>query len=211
MNARLALMMVPFLVGCGDPSPAPGEMISMMSPLEIASTGAPLKGFVQFRVAGPAVGGAADVSIPIESLKLRVAVDEERGVIERLELPLSDVDVPPSAMPPSGLPLRDLSLGMVPPVRAEIVSRTRDRVAVAAQVPLVLTWHMALPDGKLWRLGPAYTGIVTLSVETWRTEAGEIETAVSTRCPEECWSLPGIAEVRDLIVYAQSRAELTLR
>ncbi|HWE28235.1 MAG TPA: hypothetical protein VHB97_09550, partial [Polyangia bacterium] len=131
------------------------------------------------------------------------------AALDALSLPLGDVDVPASALPPTGLALRQLSLS-ADPTRAEIVDAGDDTRTLRATTPLTLHWSLQLADGTLYPLGAVATAPLALDVQIARSDGATTATAtVTASCAGTCWSVAGIATLSDGAVYLAAAADVT--
>src|SRR5206468_10994728 len=105
-----------------------------------------------------------------------------------LELPLGDVDISANALPPAGLKLRGLSLGIDGAADATAEYASDDVLELHASAPLRLAWSVVLADGSVHALGPAVTGPLAFDIEVERKGAA-VSTRLYARCPETCWTV----------------------
>jgi hypothetical protein len=115
--------------------------------------------------------------------------------------------VPASALPPNGLKLRDVVLHVEKPVAATVVHAQDEALDLSVLAPLTLSWRMLLDDGSTWALGPARTEPIQIDLHVLRSDSGYLAT-VDARCDGECWSLNGIATLRDARVYLEAQASV---
>jgi hypothetical protein len=189
--------------GAGPVGPAPDE-IAFTTPIRVTTDGAVATASdVRFEVRGGVEDERARLSVPIDRFDFVLTVGDDRATVEKLEIALGDMNVPPTAMPPIGLPLRDLALGVTPPVHLNIVERKIDLVALGADLPLRLAWELELPNGTHYPLGVARTAPLPVDVVVARDGAGDVGVTVDVGCKGVCWELPGIVTVKDLWVHAE--------
>jgi hypothetical protein len=124
-------------------------------------------------------------------------------------LPLGDADIPASVIGPRGLKLRNMRLGITDAVAAEVVHMQPDALELHANAPLELDWSLLLADGTLYKLGPARTQPVDLDLAVVRTGDGNVTATVTAHCPGDCWSIDGVADLRDGTLYVESAAVVT--
>lgn len=204
MHRTLLSLVIALVAGCGgNVGPAPDE-IAFTTPIHVTTSGAvtPSSG-VRFDVRGGVGDQHGVLSVAIQRFDFALAVGAERATLEQLDVVLGDMNVPSTAMPPVGLPLRDLSLGVVPPVRLEIIERNTDLVALRASLPLELAWELELPDGTHYPLGPARTQPLPVDVVVARDAAGDEAATIEIGWKGVVWELPGIVTVRDLFAHAE--------
>jgi hypothetical protein len=156
-------------------------------------------GLVHSRFSATATGGLMSTPTPVElqvqGIDLSLQTGDKPQLVS-LDLPVDDMNVSAMAMPPNGLQLRQISLHIQQPVPAKVVSVTDDSVEITAHAPLYLRWRMVLDDGSTWALGPSRTEALDLDVSVVRSGDGYTAT-LDARCPGECWTLDGIAALRD--------------
>jgi hypothetical protein len=195
------------LIGCADPTPAPPELASLASPAVVISRHADQTSRVAVVASGGLSSTPSDLTLPIGDLSLRLRTGE-RAQLEQLDVPLGDVSVSADTLPPNGLQLRDLRLSLAQPVRAEVVHAQPDALELKAMAPLELAWSLVLADGSLYPLGRVRTEPLALDLAVVRSADG-IHTTLSAHCPGTCWSLDGIANLRDGDLYLEAAAALT--
>jgi hypothetical protein len=119
-----------------------------------------------------------------------------------LTLSLADLDVASSAMPPSGLALRELRLELPGAVPTTTMLATDDELHLAATASMSLHWAMLLSDGSEYALRPAQMAPLPIELVIHRAGDGTVALAVDGRCDGVCWQLEGIAAIRDARVHA---------
>lgn len=179
---------------------------SLAAPVAIAA-GAVSDSRVQFTIAG-GFAAAQSVTLAIARPTLRLHTTAAGAELDALTLPLGDIDVPASALPPHGLALRDLVLS-ADPARAERVNADADTLALRATVPLRLSWSLLLDDGTLYRLGDVATAPLALEVQIARAAGSQATAVVKAACDGTCWALAGIAQLSDGAVYLAADAEIS--
>lgn len=195
------------LMGCADLTQAPPELASLTSPAVLVASHADQASRVAVVASGGYSSTPSDLSLPIGDFSLRLRTGE-RAQIEQLDVPLGDIAVSADTLPPNGLELRDLRLRLAQPVRAEVVHAQPDALELRAVAPLELGWSLVLSDGSLYPLGRVRTAPLALDVTVVRTAAGT-HTTLTAHCPGICWSLDGIASLRDGDVYLEAAANVT--
>jgi hypothetical protein len=204
MRMFAPLLLLAGAVGCSAPNPTATQI-----PLTEAARVTVMGVYPESRMNVMASNGATqasalDLRVQAVTLELTTA-DSPR--IHQLVMPLADFDVAPSAMPPDGLKLRDMSLAIARPVHATIKHAEADALELTAQVPLTLSWWLLLDDGEKYRLGSVQTAPVNLDVTVFRN-AGATEATVDARCTGECWSATGLIDLRDGHVFVEAQADV---
>lgn len=211
MKSSLWLVCVGSLswLGCAQVQPgdraAPLPAGSLAAPIAIVA-GAASDSRVEFTIAG-GLDGARPVTMTIAQPTLRLHTTTSGAELDALTLPLGDVDVPASALPPTGLALRQLSLS-AEPTRAEVIDATDDTLTLRAMAPLTLRWSLELADGTLYPLGAVATAPLALDMQIARSAAATTAT-VTASCAGTCWSVAGIATLSDGAVYLAAPATVT--
>jgi hypothetical protein len=200
----ISLISIAVVAGCAEGRPAEDD--SLAQPVRV-QTGAVSDSRVTFTIAGGFARPSAvqmSVARPLVTLHTTGA----RAELDGLELPLGDVTVPASALPPHGLVLRNLAL-KAGPAHAEVLHAQADALELRATLPLELDWQLQLDDGSLYTLGPAYTEPVEVDVDVVRA-GGAITATVQASCRGTCWSVDGVATLSDGAVYLETAAEVTV-
>ena len=196
-------------LGCAQVLPgdeaAPLPSGSLAAPISIVA-GAATDSRVDFTIAG-GFDGARPVTLTIAQPTLRLHTTENGAALDALTLPLGDIDVPASALPPSGLQLRALTL-TADATRATIVHADDDSLALQAIVPLTLHWSLQLDDGTLYPLGAVATTPLAIDVQIARSATGATAT-MSASCAGTCWAVAGVAKLSDGAVYLAAAADVT--
>lgn len=197
------------MVGCGGAAPTAAGQVPLDSPVTVVADGSAPTSSMQLEASGGVSPEPRQISFTIEGIQLLVQTGEHPRLAE-LELPLGDLDVPASVLPPSGLKLRGLALQLPGPVDAQVLHEQPDALELEARTPLQLSWSLVLENGTLYPLGPSRTEPLLVDVDVVRKGASTIAT-VSARCDGTCWSLPGIAELKDGALYVEAPADVSAR
>jgi hypothetical protein len=193
------------LTGCqAGPQSAPHP--SLAEPAAVKSVG-----LVHSRFSATATGGLMSTPTPVdlqvEGIDLQIQTGDKPALVS-LDLPVDDMNVSAMAMPPNGLQLRNISLHIPAPATAKVVHADADSVEIKAHTPLFLSWRMVLDDGSTWALGPTRTEALDLDVSVVRTADG-YTLSLDAQCPGECWTLDGIAALRDAQLNLAADVEVT--
>jgi hypothetical protein len=136
----------------------------------------------------------SDLELQVQGVDLELQTGDKPELVS-LSLPLGDVNVSATALPPHGLELRDISLHVPQPAPARVVVATEDAVEITVHTPLLLRWRMVLDDGSTWALGPTRTEALDLDVSVARVGDG-YTAALQAHCPDECFALDGVVALR---------------
>ena len=199
------------LGACGGASSlavAPPGVLSLRAPVEVTARQLTPQSRLTVNAASYKTGSASQVALRPLDLRLRLRTGE-RARVEELEIPLGDVEVAASALPPSGLRLRDLQLGLDEPADL-VVQAVSDRFLEAhTAAPLRLAWSVVLEDGTLYALGPALTDPISLDFEVERSEDGTLTTTrLYARCDGVCWSIDSLVRLSDGQIKIDAAADL---
>jgi hypothetical protein len=196
------------MTGCSDHSPAPAG-INLTQPAVVTARTPSAISHIDVVAAGNLAKTPSPLTLAFTGLELEVKTGAHPQ-LETLALPIGDVTISAETLPPNGLRLRDVTLGIAGPVRAEVLHAQPDAVELSVRAPLRLQWSMELADGSLYPLGPAPTTPLDLDVKIVGGIGGQPPVAtLSTRCQGICWSLKGIAELRDGALYLEAGVDVT--
>jgi hypothetical protein len=195
------------LVGCGAAPGAAAGPVALDAPVTVVADGQAPTSSMQLQASGGFEQQPQQISLKIKKIQL-LAQTGAHPRLDELELPLGDLDVPASALPPSGLKLRDLTLRLPAGVEAQVVHEQADALELEVKTPLELDWSLALDNGSLYPLGPARTEPLRLDLDVVRGESGTVVT-VSAHCDGTCWSLPGLAQLENGSLYVEAPADVT--
>lgn len=201
-------LVVALAAGCTAPSPSGSVGPALTDPLVITAAKMSSASRVSFTVSGPLAKQPTELNEPLQSLQLDLWSGDRPRLVE-LVMPLSDVDVPASALPPSGLKLRNLKLTLVEPAHLDVVHAQADALEVRVTTPLRLDWSWQLDDGKIYPLGPAETRPLAFDIAVVHDGQGGAIATVNAQCDGACWSIDGVASLDDGTLYAEATADLT--
>jgi hypothetical protein len=193
--------------GCAEGA-APPDLTapSLTQPLQLTAARPTAESEVSFDISTWGGGQKAHLAMLPSDLRL-VLRTGRHGEITGLELPLADQDISAEALPPSGLMLRELQLGLDDTVELETEASTDDYLELHAEAPLRLAWSVVLADGSVYGLGPAVTTPLSFDVQVER-EAGQLTARVYARCSGDCWTLDGLARISDGQIHLVAPAEI---
>lgn len=193
------------LVGCGGVAPATGP-VALDGPVTVTVAGRAPDSSMELDASGGQAVKPQPIALKIEEIALS-ARSGAHPRIEGLTLPLADVDVPASVLPPTGLALRELTLRLPQAVAAKVIHQQPDALELEAETPLELDWSLVLDDGSLYPLGPARTEPLRLEVDVVRQGEQAVVT-VTARCEGTCWSLDGVARLQNGSLFVEAPAEV---
>ncbi len=191
---------------CSAPPSAGTPVIALDTPSLVAAENVADGSAITVTANG--LGPSDELSLKVTDIHLLVK-SGAKPELEQLVLPLGDADVPASVVGPKGLKLRNLQLSVTEPVAATVVHQQADALELTANAPLQLDWSLLLADGTLYKLGPARTKPLDLDVAIVRTADGATTATVTASCPGDCWSIEGIADLRDGQLYVESGATVS--
>jgi hypothetical protein len=203
MRSFLPLLAVG-LFGCSSASVSSPTPAPLTSPLAIAAQGAMAGSRVSVVASGGFAQMPSELVMPLEDLKLRLDSGDHPRLLE-LEMPLGNIDVPASTLPPQGLKLRNLKLTLVEMSHVEVLHAQEDALELQVTTPIQLDWSMVLDNGKLFPLGPARTQAVPVSIDIVRSN-GTMVATVNAQCAGTCWSIDGIGSLSDGALYGEAPA-----
>jgi hypothetical protein len=189
--------------GCAEGHPA--TMDSLAQPVDVA-TGAVAASDVRFTIAG-GFAAATPVAMMVEQPMVKLHTTADRAWLDAITLPLGDVNIPASALPPKGLVLRKLVVS-APATHAEIMHAQNDALELRVTEPLALDWSMQLDDGSLYPLGTVHTAPINLDINVVRAN-GAITATVQAACVGTCWAVDGVASLSNGSLYLEAAADVT--
>jgi hypothetical protein len=202
------LLLVAIVAGCTHQEPAPPAFMepSLMQPLQVTATHPAAETSVSFDISSWQQGSTAHLALSPTDLRLVVRTGGH-GEITGLELPLADQDISAQAMPPSGLKLRNLQLGLDGTVPVETRYSSDDYLELHADAALRLAWSVVLSDGSIYALGPAVTSPLSFDVQLERSDT-DVTARVYARCDGDCWTLDGVARIANGQLHLVASADV---
>jgi hypothetical protein len=198
---------IPLLViaaGCSPEGPP-----TMLDEVTVLAKGPPGAGTVRFHVAGGATPTEADVTVAVTQVAIALDLKRDHGTITRFEAPFEDIRIPDGAAPPGGLTLRSPALGLMTPVRAEIMWRAADLASLRVRAPLLVSATLEHGDGSQFEVGPVFTALVMIYFDVLRDAAGATSLAVRASCHEGCMALPQVMIIDDANVAIEAPATVS--
>jgi hypothetical protein len=175
-------------------------------PVKITTRQVPKAGQLTLTAQGPISPQPTAVQLQVSEIRLTLTTGAKPRLY-RLELPIGEVDIPADKLPPNGLQLKDLVASAEAPTNLEVMHTQADAFEVHAKSPLMLKWSAVLADGSLWPLGPAHTPPLELDIDV-ATSGGTTVADVHASCPGDCWTMDGVADLRDGSLCVESSVEV---
>jgi hypothetical protein len=194
------------VAGCAGGAAPPVLMSpSLAQPLQVTATAPSAASAVSFDISWKS---SSMTHLQLQPSDLGLVLRTGRhGEITGLELPLADQDISAEALPPSGLKLRNLQLGLDGTVPLDTQAAAEDYLELHAEAPLRLAWSVVLSDGSLYALGPAVTAPLSFDVQLERRQ-GVVTAEVYAKCSGDCWTLDGLAHISDGQLHLIAPAEI---
>lgn len=210
MTSRLVFLSLLTTLGCGpqvEPVDAP---LSLLDAISVTATGQLAPSALTFSVSGGVSGPdkTAAVRVNLAELALRLDVEGDAALLRFVDLPLGDLTISPEALPPVGLKLVNLRLGVETAAPLKVVGKNADELWLASSMGLRLSWSLALPDGSTYALGPIRLAAIEVSARIYRVEDGYRMT-LHASCDEACWTLPNLLSVRDMEIDLEAPVTVT--
>ncbi len=201
MNLALALAA---FAGC-NANVAPVDTVSVPTPLSLASpvqigaTNATATGNLAVTIVGGVGPAHVTEMLPLTVASVSLETTGSWAGVTALQVPIGDLTVASSAMPPTGLALRDVGVALhsVTPVTALVTTSTDDVLDVSMTTPMAINWKLALPNGTLQPLGALVTTPLTITTDAVRDNDGNIQLHVHGECPGTCGQINGILAIED--------------
>jgi hypothetical protein len=203
----LYVLLVGGWFGCASPNQKAETTLS--EPVRISAHQATRAGQLVLTAQGNISPQPTAVQLAVGEIHLTLETGDRPRLVE-LALPIGDAQISATQLPPDGLTLKNLSASVETPVALELVHVQDDAIEARATAPIVLHWSAVLSDGTLWPLGPARTPPLELSIDVVTSGATAIAD-VHASCPGECWTMDGVAQMRDGTLYAESEVQITPR
>jgi hypothetical protein len=194
--------------GCGQDATS---TLSFEEPLRVSVDG-PAQGAITVRLPpdlrvtleGPRaledftpVAQQGELTVPISSARMSLVAHENGMMLERIELPLGDLQIAGGALPASGVRLRELVLALEGREPATMVRREPSLLSMRGEVAMELRWKLVLDDGSLYALGPLALPKVELHAAATRDGNGVVRVEIMMLCPGVCAEIPAVFQVRD--------------
>ncbi len=195
LSYSLALSSVALLAnGCAEIPTESGT--SLAQPVTIMTSAAPTTGTVRFAAKGGTVDETMSLDFTVKTLSLLAHSEGDSLRIDDLELQLGDITISPEALPPSGLQLTNVSVGLEKVVDAATVGSNPGALDAMVALPVVMRADLVLGEGKTYPLGPVAVTPLQTTVGVRRNGAAMNLTLAGT-CAGACWDVPGVASFRD--------------
>ena len=203
MKRLILLGCVMAATGCTEGHPAAND--SLARPIQV-ETGAVTQADVSFTIAG-GFAAATQVAMTVAKPLVKLHTTGDRAMLDAITLPLGDVTIPATALPPKGLVLRNLVV-TAPATRAEVLHAQNDALELRANLPLSLDWSLQLDDGSLYPLGTVHTAPLNVDIDVVRAD-GQTTATVQAACVGTCWSVDGVATLSNGSMYLEADADVS--
>lgn len=204
--ASSGLILALGLVACTRPNDA-GPAVDLTQAVGVVSSGArPISQVTAYRT-GQIDPIGTDMVLPVKDATVEVRLSDRRALVSIFDLPLDDMNVPPSRVSPEGLRLRELTLSTPRMVSAEILERTPDELTLRIEAPLRLDSKLVLADGSLYPLGGIQTEPSVIDLHVGRSVGDTFVTTVDAAPPGTCVTVEGLFELRDCALYLETVAD----
>jgi hypothetical protein len=207
MKRALALSVSMVLGACGDGAVPPALTPSLSQPVVVTADAPTADSQISVEALRDPKADPVAVTLTVRGLQLLLHTGA-RARLNELSVPLGDATIPASALPPSGLALRDVQIGLEEAIPLAVISADEGTVALHAAAPLKLTWSLVEANGAVHPLGPAVTAPVALDVTVERDPSGAATARLSARCDGTCWSLDPLATFADGVLVLESPADI---
>jgi hypothetical protein len=198
------------MLGCGPQIEAVDGPLTLMDAISVTASGPLSASSLSFHASGGLSGPdrTAVVNVDLAQLALRLDVEDAHSALRFLDLPLGDLTISPDALPPVGLDLVDLRLGVETDAPLAVVGKSAEELWLASKMGLRLTWSLKLPSGDRYALGPVHLTGIDMAVRVHRMGEGYVMT-MHASCDAVCWSLPKLLTVGDLQVDLEAPVTVT--
>ena len=194
----------PFASGCTVSNPAVAP--SLDQPSTIYAHGATAESQVTVHRQGAIDPSGHDQTIGVRDLALTIDAGD-RIQLERLELSLADVDLPPTREMPDGLSLRDQKLTAPAKMDGTVTARSTDRLQLAFTGSMSYATSMVLDDGSLYALGPSdATGSLSIWIEAFPD--GTFDVQLASTEPGECATVGDLLSLSNCSLSARATTVL---
>lgn len=182
------------LVACAEPPSESG--IALNQPLTAMAASAPTSGRVTFMAAGGTVMQPQALDFTIGSVEVLAHSDGGKVELDDWRLGLGDMTVAPSALPPSGLQLKNVTVQLQKQASAAPESMTPSALAAELPVEVALRADLVVGENKTYPLGPVAVAPLAMSLSMARDGAATMLN-ISAHCDGGCWDVPGVAHFSD--------------
>ena len=194
------------MVGCAE---IPSETgVSLAQPITIMTSAEPRIGKVQFNARGGTVQEATVLDLGVKALSLLAHSDGGALRLEDFELGLGDISIEAAALPPYGLQLTNVAIGLEKSVLGDTHSSTPSALDLSIKVPVTLRADLVLGAGKTYPLGPVAMRPLAATVTLARNGA-VFDLSIEASCAGACWDVPGVANFQDGKIQVELPATVT--
>src|SRR5262249_9036111 len=147
--------------------------VSFMDNVNIASEGDVIAGSaVEFTAESDMTHNMDQIRVPLHGLSLQIERTQNRARVMVMDMAVDDMDVAVSLLPPHGIRLLDVKIGMGGEFDATVERASETELVLHADLPIALSWSMLLNSGKKWQLGSLETLPMSLDIIVTRDNAG---------------------------------------
>lgn len=193
-------------VGCAEIPTDTG--VSLSQPVTVMTSASPTVGKVEFGARGGTVDELQRLDFTVMAMHLLAHTEDGVLQLDDLALELGDITVSPEVLPPSGLQLSTVEVGLSKVSQSEAVAATPGTLDTKLEVPVTLRADLVLGEGKTYPLGPVAVRPLdsTLSL---RSVGGTFSLVLDAKCPGACWDVPGVVDFRDGAIRVEIPATVT--
>jgi hypothetical protein len=197
-------------LGAGCTAPNTFAQPSMADASEIAAVAVRPSSEVAFTRAGSLSPDTAAVRVAVLDARITLHQAGAAVSVPELSIALADVDLPPTALAPAGVKLRQQHLDVAGPSHVTVLERDGEVLAVELHGPFKYGASLVLDDGTLYPIG-ARDGIADdVDVRAVRDAASGRVTVTASAAPaaHECWAASDLLTLSDCSLYVEADAEM---
>jgi hypothetical protein len=180
------LMLLAIVAGCTRPGVAGTTYLD--GSVKVTAEGTRPRSLITLSRGGALDPASSAMEVMINNADVALEVRDNRARLDRINLTLDTVTLPPSQDLPHGLELRDNSLQLDQPLVAKIEEAQPDQLTLSAHGTLSVHSKMVLSDGSLYPLGPVESAPGDLTVRVTR-DGDRYTVTLDAAPPATCWSL----------------------
>jgi hypothetical protein len=199
------------LLAAGCTRPSTGGLPYLDGAVQVTAQGTRPRSMLTLSRGGALDPTAASVEVMVNDASLVLHVRDGRATLDRIQLTLDDLQLPPSPDLPNGLELRDNSLELDGPLAAVIEEAQPDALTLRAHSRLSVRSKLVLPDGSLYPLGATASEDGDLNVRVTLDGQKAIAT-LDAAPPATCWSVgtpeATLLSAQNCAVFVESFAQV---